>query len=264
MEEAPGWRQPGLGQRSLPVRPAPRVPRELRELEGYLFLALLLVGTILLLALGEEARPSSYIVAIRAVMTFALLVVCFAAIVRLRSARQGLVRTGEPSTRDAITGLPDEQYFWLRLREEYARTRRYGESFSVAVLDVNSLSSVNRSYGEAAGDAVLAHVARVLDSAERGSDVAVRLSDDEFALLLLDCDKEGAASFATRVQQYLNGQPAALAVEGRTLSIPIGISIGIATATRRETSSEELVARARHNLAAAKEDQSMQWERWAV
>lgn len=267
LEEAPGWRQPGLGERSrsLPARPAaPKVPRELKELEGYLLLALLLVGTILLLALVEEARPSAYLVAMRAIITFALLIVCFTAIVRLRSARQGLVRTGRPSTRDAITGLPDEQYFWLRLREEHARTRCYGEPFSVAVLDVNSLASVNRAYGEAAGDAVLGHVARVVDSAKRGSDVAVRLTDDEFALLLLDCDKEGASTFATRLQQYLNGQPATLLFDGRTLNVPIGISVGVTTATNREISSEELVARARHNLAAAKEGGDLQGERWAI
>jgi diguanylate cyclase (GGDEF)-like protein len=241
-----------------------KVPRELRELEGYLFLALLLVGTALILALVEEVRPSGYLTAMRAAVTFALMVVCVTAISRLRSAGQGLVRTSAPSTRDAITGLPDEQYFWLRLREEHARARRYGEPFSVAVLDVNSLASVNRSYGEAAGDAVLGHVARVVESAKRGSDVAVRLTDDEFALLLLDCDPDGAAKFAARLQQYLNGQPVTLAFNGRTLNVPIGISIGLAAATNREMSSEELVARARHNLAAAKEERDLQRERWAI
>ena len=267
LEEAPGWRQPGLGERSrsLPGRPGPsKVPRELRELEGYLFLALLLVGTALILALVEEVRPSGYLTAMRAAATFALMVVCVTAISRLRCARRGLVRTSAPSTRDAITGLPDEQYFWLRLREEHARSRRYGEPFSVAVLDVNSLASVNRSYGEAAGDAVLGHVARVVESAKRGSDVAVRLTDDEFALLLLDCDRDGASTFAIRLQQYLNGQPATLLFDGRTLNVPIGISIGFAAATNYETSSEELVARARHNLAAAKEERNLQRERWAI
>jgi len=267
LEEAPGWRQPVLGERSrsLSVRPAAsKVPRELRELEGYLFLALLLVGAALVLALVEEARPSPYVTVMRGAMTFALLIICVTTIFRLRSAREGLVRTSAPSTRDAITGLPDEQHFWLRLREEHARTRRYGEPFSVAVVDVNSLESVNRSYGEAAGDAVLAHVARVVESAKRGSDVAVRLTDDEFALLLLDCDRDGASTFAARLQQYLNGQPATLLFDGRTLTVPIGISIGFAAATNRETSSEELVARARHNLAAVQEERDLQRERWAI
>jgi len=267
LEEAPGWRQPGLGERSrsLPVRSAsPKAPRELRELEGYLFLALLLVVTALVLALAEDVQPSAYLTATRASVTFALLIICATAIVRLRSARQGLIRTGAPSSRDAITGLPDEQYFWLRLREEHARTRRFGELFSVALLDVNSLSSVNRAYGEAAGDAVLSHVARVLDAAKRGYDVAVRLTDDQFALLLLDCDKEGASTFTTRLQQYLNGQPTTVAFDGRTLSVPIGISVGVAAATDRETSSEELVARARHNLAVAKEESGHQRVPWAI
>jgi diguanylate cyclase (GGDEF)-like protein len=265
LEEVPGWRQPAFGSRLLSARsPTPRAPHELKQLENYLFLALLLVGAALVLALVEQVRPSPYVTAMRAAMTFALMIVCVTAIFRLRNAREGLVRTSAPSTRDAITSLPDEQYFWLRLREEHARARRYGEPFSVAVLDVNSLASVNRAYGQAAGDAVLGHVARVLESAKRGSDVAVRLTDDEFALLLLGCDHDGASAFVTRVQQYLNGQPATLLLDGRTLTVPIGVSIGVAAATARETSSEELVARARHNLAVAKEEKDLKRERWAI
>jgi diguanylate cyclase (GGDEF)-like protein len=266
LEEAPGWRQPGLGgrSRSLPVRPAGKAPHELRELEGYMFLAALLVVTILCLTLAENVVSSAYFTAMRAVLTFAVFIVCATAIARLRSARKSFVRTGAPSARDGITGLPDEQYFWTRLREEHARTRQYADPFSVAVLDVNSLSSVSRAYGEIAADALLEHVARIIDAAKRGSDVAVRLTDDEFALLLLDCDKEGASTFATRLQQYLNGQPVNLAFDGRTLNVPIAISIGIASVTNREMSSEEIVARARHNLAIAKEDHDTRRERWAI
>jgi diguanylate cyclase (GGDEF)-like protein len=236
----------------------------LREIEGYAFLALLLVSVALLLALVEEARSSPYLTVMRGGITFALLIICITTIVRLRNARQGLVRTTSPSTRDAITGLPDEQYFWLRLREEHARTRRYGDPFTVAIVDVNSLESVNRTYGEIAGDAVLAHVAHVMEAAKRSSDVAVRLTDDQFALLLLDCDRDGASTFADRLQQYLNGQAATLIFQGRALTVPVGISIGLAAATNRETSSEELVARARHNLDAAKEERALQRERWAI
>jgi diguanylate cyclase (GGDEF)-like protein len=174
------------------------------------------------------------------------------------------VRTGLPSTRDDVTGLPDEQFFWLRLREECARARRYGEPFSVAIVDVNSLAMINHAYGQDAGDAALNRVARVVESAKRGSDIAVRMTDDEFALLLLDCEKEGASAFTWRVQQYLNGQPAMFVLNGRTLNLPIGVSIGIASVADRETGAEELVARARHNLAAAKEERDLDRSRWAI
>lgn len=255
---------PAERSRSLPVRPAAsKVPHELRELERYLFLAVLLAAATLGLVAAEKVEPSRYLFAMRFAMTFAVTVVCATAISRSRSARRGLVRSA-PSAHDAVTGLPDEQYFWLRLREEHARTRRYGEPFAVAVLDVHSLAAVNRSYGETAVDALLAYVARTLDSAKRGSDVAVRLSDDEFALLLLDCDRNGASALANRLQQYLSGEPAHINCAGRTLSIPLGASIGFAVVTNHETSSEELVARARQRLAAAKEEKALQQERWAI
>jgi diguanylate cyclase (GGDEF)-like protein len=266
LEEAPGWRQPVPAQRSrsVPVRPAAvGIPREFRELERYLLLAFLLLATQLTLALAERVEHNISFAAMRVVVSLVVLLICGTAFGRLHGARKGLVRSA-PSASDSITGLPDEQYFWTRLREEHARTRRYYEPFAVAILDINGLAIINRSYGEAIGDAVLAYVAQTLASATRATDVAVRLSDDEFALLLLDCDGNGASAFANRLHSYLNTRPAVLTADERPVTIPIAVSIGIAVVTSHETSSEELVARARQNLAAAKEEKTLHSDRWAI
>lgn len=264
LEEAPGWHRPSLLHLHSRVAPVRETPPELRELERYLFLALALVGSLLLLGLVERTGSHTYITATRFPIAFAVCVVCVTALVRLRGARNGLVRTGLPLTRDAVTGLPDEQYFWLRLREEYSRSRRYDEAFSVAILDVNSLRMINHAYGEAAGDAALGRVARVIESAKRGSDVAVRMADDEFALLLLDCDRDGADAFAERVRQYLDGPSATLVLDRRPLTFPIGVSIGVASVMEHEPGAEALMGRARHNLALAKEEREMARSRWAI
>ncbi|MGA2285544.1 MAG: GGDEF domain-containing protein [Dehalococcoidia bacterium] len=267
LEEAPGWHRPSLRPLRLHtnrVAPVRETPPELRELERYLILALALVSASLLTGLVERADSQAYLTAMRFPLAFAVCVVCATALVRLRGAKGGLVRTGLPLARDGVTGLPDEQYFWLRLREEYSRSRRYGEAFSVAILDVNSLRMINHTYGEAAGDAALGRVANVVDSAKRGSDVAVRMADDEFAILLLDCDRDGAEAFAERVRQYLDGSPAALVLQGRPLTFPIGVSIGVAAIMEHEPGAEALVGRARHNLTLAKEEREMARSRWAI
>ncbi len=266
LEEAPGWQRPVPLRRSpaVPVRPVDtRVPREMRELERYLFLALLLLVTQMALILFQRVNHQVPFAAMGIVFAFAVLLICGTALGRLRRTRQGLVRSA-PTLRDSMTGLPDEQYFWLRLREEHARTRRYGGPFAVGVLDINGLSSINRSYGEAIGDAVLAYVGATLNTATRGSDVAVRLTDDEFGLLLLDCDNTGASAFTKRLYQYLNERPAVLSSDSRPFTVPIAVSIGIAVVTNHETSSEELVARARQNLAATKEEKALKRELWTI
>ena len=266
LEEAPGWHRPSLRPLRLhnKVAPVRETPSELRELERYLVLALALVSASLLLGLADHVQSHAYLTATRFPLAFAICVVCATALMRLRSAKQGLVRTGLPVTRDAVTGLPDEQYFWLRLREEYSRSHRYGGAFAVAILDVNSLRMINHAYGEAAGDAALGRVAKVVDSAKRASDVAVRMADDEFAILLLDCDRDGADAFAERVRQYLDGPSATLVLEGRTLTFPIGVSIGVAAIMEHEPGAEALVGRARHNLTLAKEEREMARTRWAI
>jgi diguanylate cyclase (GGDEF)-like protein len=184
------------------------------------------------------------------------------AIYRSRAIVEGLIRTTTPSVRDALTGLPDEQYFRLRLREECKRVGRYGIPVSLAIIDVNSLASVNEAYGEACGDAVLSHIASILESTKRASDIAARLSDDEFALILLECARPDATRYVHRLEQYVARRPATVSVEGQPITLWIGVCIGLAAAADQDTSPEEMVAQARQDLQAAKEERDRRRERW--
>ncbi|MGD0766284.1 MAG: diguanylate cyclase [Dehalococcoidia bacterium] len=242
----------------------PETTTEFGELKRYLLAALGLVSVSLTLTLIDRNWSVPNLALANLIIMSGVLGLCATTMYRMRSAEKGLVRTVSPAATDPVTGLPDEQYFWLRLREEHRRVRRYGSQASLAIIDVNNLASVNQQYGEECGDAVLRHIAEVLETTKRASDVVARLSDDEFALILLECDREGAATFVERLEHYVTRQPTSLTVNNQVISLWVGVCIGVATALEGETTAEELAARARRNLEGAKEGRDKRRERWTT
>ncbi|WP_291894676.1 EAL domain-containing protein [Maricaulis sp.] len=95
---------------------------------------------------------------------------------------------------DALTGLPNR----LRFREalENELTMAWGNHTEVALMffDLDRFKEVNDVHGHAAGDELLKTVAeRMQDALPKGA-IAARLSGDEFAVILPDCESRMAAN----------------------------------------------------------------------
>lgn len=157
-------------------------------------------------------------------------------------ARQDTLRN--VVTEDALTGLPDRKAFEARVAQESARAQRIGTSFSILILDVDQMDSINDRYGHAVGDRTLRRISESLSATLRTSDVLFRYGGDEFAALLPDSEV-GAASLAA--ERCLSG------IANVTSDLPeLTVSIGVAeTSTNR--SYEELIAKAEIALFRAKE-----------
>lgn len=95
-------------------------------------------------------------------------------------------RLGQEATTDPLTGLPNRRRLDEALRGAilHGRSRSHHGSFSLALLDVDHFKQVNDRHGHAAGDRVLAHLARRLEDTLRGDDLAARIGGEEFALLM--------------------------------------------------------------------------------
>ncbi|HEY0986417.1 MAG TPA: diguanylate cyclase, partial [Kofleriaceae bacterium] len=125
--------------------------------------------------------------------------------------------------RDGLTGLYTHRAFQERLREECARSLRYGQPMSLLIADLDSFAAVNHDLGYQIGDDILRRIAVVLqDDSDRGrSDIVARYSGEEFVVLLPEVGKAGALTKAARLRDAV---AAAEMPGGRRLSISVGVA----------------------------------------
>lgn len=146
------------------------------------------------------------------------------------------------SYEDPLTALPGGRVFERTLRGEVARASRYGLRLSLAVLDVDGLERVNEQHGRSAGDEILCRLATVLRDV-RTSDMAFRIDEDEFALLLPNTPYHAARTVAERTAAAVGG-----------CGLPAGrvrVSVGVAEA--RSADPPGLLVSARASLERAKD-----------
>ena len=120
--------------------------------------------------------------------------------------RQAEARLHDIAYRDGLTGLVNRLQFNEALKRaiERARSGAPGMQFAVMFLDFDRFKLINDSLGHGAGDRFLIEVAQRIRSSVRPSDVVARLGGDEFAVLMLDLDREAAATaLADRLLQVV-------------------------------------------------------------
>lgn len=167
------------------------------------------------------------------------------------------VRLMRVAVTDPLTGVFNRRFMNEQLPIEIERARATGEPLAICMLDLDRFKAVNDTYGHAAGDAVLAEVARRLRNALRGGDKVVRFGGEEFVLILPRADAERAIEIAERVRERVRAAPVQLADGGALL---ITTSVGVAPldgATSDGAPGERvarlLLQRADQALAAAKD-----------
>ena len=100
---------------------------------------------------------------------------------------------------DPLTSLCNRRAFVDALQKAEARGRRNGERLAVVRLDIDGFRVLNESYSRNEGDQLLRAVATSLSLTTRMGDLAARLEDDEFALLLYNCAPDNAQKIGRRL-----------------------------------------------------------------
>ena len=149
---------------------------------------------------------------------------------------------------DSMTGLINRRRFFDLAGREWAMSLRYGRDIAVLMLDIDHFKNVNDSYGHAAGDDMIRHIAAICTDSKRATDVVARLGGEEFALLLPETDATGTLILAERIRARVAANP--LLSGGK--SIAVTISIGVAERRSDQGGFEALLARSDRMLYAAK------------
>jgi diguanylate cyclase (GGDEF)-like protein len=128
------------------------------------------------------------------------------------------------SQTDSLTQLANRGHWEHLLHQEFLRTKRSEGCCSLLIFDIDHFKKVNDDFGHSAGDEALRHIASLLKTALRETDIAGRYGGEEFVVTLLDTDKQGAIVFAERLRQLIETSPA----KYNEHTVHMAISVGIA------------------------------------
>jgi diguanylate cyclase (GGDEF)-like protein len=155
-----------------------------------------------------------------------------------KDAEENRDRLRHVAYHDALTGLPNRNFFTDRIEELIAqRDRRRPNRFAVLFLDLNRFKTINDSLGHTIGDKLIQSVGMRLSALLRTGDLVARFGGDEFAVLL---EQVGEADRAVVVAEQIAAKIAEpMQLEGK--EVFTSVSIGIAMSSGGYAKAQELL-----------------------
>ena len=120
---------------------------------------------------------------------------------------------------DPLTGLANYRRLISVMEAELDRSRRTQRPFSVILLDMDGLKSINDQYGHLTGSRALVRIGKVLRNHSRAIDTAARYGGDEFALVLPEAGRDIASRVVSRIRERLAAE-----TEAPKISVSAGVS----------------------------------------
>lgn len=160
--------------------------------------------------------------------------------IRLLSSQAGIAienarlyeTTERLSRTDGLTQLYNHRFFQERIKEEFKRSDRFGQTLSLLMIDVDDFKRINDAFGHQAGDDVLQRIARVVRDSLREVDVPARYGGDEFAIILPDTGLREAIEVGERLRRSVEKYPFTAA------GTPVSLTLSLGTAARLPQSAE--------------------------
>src|ERR1700690_1834541 len=105
---------------------------------------------------------------------------------------------------DPLTGLANYRRLLAVIEAELDRSRRTQRPFSIVLLDMDGLKTINDRYGHLVGSRSLVRLSKILRNHSRAIDTPARYGGDEFALVLPEAPNEIAARVSSRIRERLS------------------------------------------------------------
>jgi diguanylate cyclase (GGDEF)-like protein len=124
---------------------------------------------------------------------------------------------------DSLTGVYKRRHFDSQFSKEKERAKRYNNSLSMLIVNVDDFKTINDEHGHDAGDQILKGLAEVLKKAVRRVDIVARYGGDEFVVLLPQTSKSNAELVRERIEKNIGKL-------SKKSPIPYTVSIGLGAA----------------------------------
>ena len=141
-----------------------------------------------------------------------------------RELRETLEKVQALASRDALTGLYNRRHMQDRLLDSAKRHERYGERFTIVLVDLDHFKRINDVHGHRVGDEALMAFASAATLALRESDTVGRWGGEEFLFILPNTSP-------TKVLVALDRLRAALqhcSISSRVPGLRVAFSAGVA------------------------------------
>ncbi|MDR1206684.1 MAG: diguanylate cyclase [Peptococcaceae bacterium] len=127
---------------------------------------------------------------------------------------------------DITTGLLNKRAFMSRLGQELSRSKRTLSTFSLAMVTVNNLASIDHDHGMWAKNQVLKELAFFLTNGLRVYDFAGRSESDVFLLGICDVEQKNAMEILQRIHQSIQD----LSIQILSIQTRLAVNMGVTMA----------------------------------
>ncbi len=150
---------------------------------------------------------------------------------------------------DKLTGFMTQKYFLERLEHEVLRVKRYKNSLSIIIAEVNyDFFEKNYDVKRHLSYAVLKQVGAIFRGV-RGVDLITRYEGDAVVILLPETNESGAKLVAERLRRNVESQ--LLKGDEKMPSFRVAISVGVAAFSKHARTAHDLVVAAQKGLQIA-------------
>ena len=158
----------------------------------------IILSYISILMFGDSQRATSLERIVLILVTVLLGLNCLQ-LLSLRNLQRQKTKIERDADCDELTGAMSWACFEEILDEEVRRSARYHYPLALCFFDLDDFKSLNTSFGQEHGNAVLRRFAQFMIGAVRFTDIFGRYRDDEFCVLLPHTDLVRAEKFISRV-----------------------------------------------------------------
>lgn len=156
---------------------------------------------------------------------------------------------------DPLTGIPNRLLFRKTLEQTLERARVQQVNIALLLINLDGFKKINESFGDDAGDQLVATMAQRLTRCVRKSDSVARIGADEFTVILDDCHTADDVGLVARKVIDVLAAPFVL----DETPVMASCSIGIALFPESGATAESLLQHANLAMSDAKSRRGSQF-----